>query len=229
MDNRYSRHILLDGFGEEGQARVRKARVLIVGCGGLGSPVAMYLAAAGVGTIGLVDADIVTLSNLQRQIIHWEENLEQQKVDSAADKMQRINPEVTVRTYATMLTRENAEEIMAEYDFVLDCTDSHTSKYIVADACTQYRKSYCCGGVVAYSAQIMTCLPGTMGYRDLFAEVPDEVQTSATIGVLGPAVGVMGSIQACEAIKYITGIGELLTNKLLTIDVRTMKFQTYVF
>lgn len=229
MNSRYSRHILLEGFGEEGQARVRKARVLIVGCGGLGSPVAMYLAAAGVGTIGLVDGDVVTLSNLQRQIIHWEEDIDCAKVDSAADKMQRINPEVTVRTYATMLTRENAEEIMAEYDFVLDCTDSKTAKYLVTSACEQMGKPYCCGGVVAYSAQIMTCLPGTMGYRDLFAEVPDEVQTSATIGVLGPAVGVMGSIQACEAIKYITGIGELLTNKLLTIDVRTMKFQTYVF
>lgn len=231
MNSRYSRHILLEGFGEEGQARVRKARVLIVGCGGLGSPVAMYLAAAGVGTIGLVDGDVVTLSNLQRQIIHFTDDIHRPKVESAAEKMQHMNPEVEIRTYECFLTEDNAPDIIRDYDFIVDCTDSFASKYLVNDACVMAEKPFCAGGVVKYGAQVMTYVPGAACYRCVFPEPPAEndVETCSTVGVLGSVVGIMGSIQATEAIKYLAGVGELLTNRLLMIDALTMSFHTLQF
>lgn len=225
--SRYSRHILLQGFGIEGQHRLLDSKVLIIGAGGLGSPCALYLTAAGVGTIGIMDADVVSLSNLQRQIIHFTPDLDKEKVVSAEEKMRAMNPDVKVVTYNTFLTEENAADIIPLYDFILDCTDSLTSKYVVTDACVAAGKPYCAGGVVGYGCQIMTYVPGTRTYRDLFPDPPSDsdVQTSATIGVLGPAVGVMGSIQAAEAIKYIVGIGSLLTNTLLIFDALTMQFQ----
>lgn len=229
--DRYNRHILLDGFGAEGQEALLKSKVLLIGAGGLGSPCALYLAAAGVGTIGIADADVVSLSNLQRQVIHFSEDEGRMKVDSAKEKMQRLNPEVQVVTYPMFITEENALEIVGQYDFVIDCTDSYTSKYVVTDACMKAGRPYAAGGVVGYGGQMMTHVPGTMAYRDIFPDepLPEEVQTSAEIGVLGPAVGIMGSILSAEAIKYLTGVGELLTNKLLTFDCRTMQFQQYVF
>lgn len=225
--SRYSRHILLEGFGEEGQKRLADSKVLIVGAGGLGSPCALYLTAAGIGTIGIMDADVVSLSNLQRQIIHFTPDVNKEKVVSAEKKMRAMNPDVKIITYNTFLTEENAPEIISQYDFILDCTDSHTSKYIVTDACVAAGKPYCAGGVVGYGGQIMTYVPGTTTYRDLFPEPPSdsEVMTSAIIGVLGPAVGIMGSIQAAEAVKHIVGIGSLLTNTLLIFDALTMQFQ----
>lgn len=224
---RYSRHILLEGFGKEGQEKLLQSKVLLIGAGGLGSPNALYLAAAGVGTIGIADADVVSISNLQRQVIHFTDDIDKPKVMSAAEKMRRINPDVKVVTYDCFITEDNAESIISDYDFIIDCTDSFTSKYIVNDACVKLGKPFCAGGVVKYGAQVMTYVPGTACYRCIFPEPPaeDEVETCATVGVLGSVVGIMGSIQATEAIKYLTGIGELLTNKLLIVDALTMNFQ----
>lgn len=228
---RYSRHILLEGFGKEGQQKLSQSKVLIIGAGGLGSPNALYLAAAGVGTIGIADADVVSLSNLQRQVIHFTEDINKPKVESAAEKMQRINPDVNVITHPCFLTEDNALEMMADYDFILDCTDSFASKYLINDACLLAGKPFCAGGVVKYGAQVMTHVPGSACYRCLFPEPPAEndVETCSTVGVLGSVVGIMGSIQATEAIKYLTGIGELLTDKLLMVDALTMTFNTMQF
>lgn len=231
LNNRYSRHILLEGFGEEGQQRLRQSKVLIVGVGGLGSPCALYLAAAGVGTIGIVDADLVSLSNLQRQVIHFNEDVNRPKVESAADKMRRINPDVKVITHECYVTEDNALDIIKDYDFIIDCTDSFASKYLVNDACVLMGKPFSAGGVVKYGAQVMTYVPGTACYRCIFPEPPAEndVETCSTVGVLGSVVGIMGSIQATEAIKYLTGVGELLTDKLLMIDALTMDFHCLQF
>lgn len=228
---RYSRHILLEGFGSEGQEKLLRSRVLLIGAGGLGSPNALYLAAAGVGTIGIADADIVSMSNLQRQVIHFTEDVNRPKVESAAEKMRRINPDVNVITHDCFITADNALDIISGYDFIVDCTDSFASKYLVNDACVMAGKPFCAGGVVKYGAQVMTHVPGSACYRCIFPEPPAEndVQTCSTVGVLGSVVGIMGSIQATEAIKYLTGIGQLLTDQLLVIDALTMNFQSLHF
>ena len=223
---RYSRHILLDGMGAEGQEKLRNSKVLLIGAGGLGSPCALYLTAAGVGTIGIADGDIVSLSNLQRQIIHYSDDVNKLKVASAAEKMQRMNPDVTVITHPVFITEDNALELISDYDFIIDCTDSFASKYLINDACILAHKPFCCGGVVKYGGQIMTHVPGTACYRCIFPEPPAEndVETCATVGVLGPAVGIMGTIQATEAVKYLAKVGSLLTDTLLTFDTLTMQF-----
>ncbi len=231
QQRRYSRHILLEGFGNEGQEKLLQSKVLLIGAGGLGSPNALYLAAAGVGTIGIIDADSVSVSNLQRQVIHFTEDTGKPKVESAADKMRRLNPEIQIVTYNCYLTEDNAIGIIRDYDFIIDCTDSFASKYLVNDACVMAGKPFCAGGVVKYAAQVMTHVPGTACYRCIFPEPPaeNEVETCSTVGVLGSVVGIMGAIQATEAIKYLAGTGELLTNKLLVVDALTMNFQCVDF
>lgn len=228
---RYSRHLLLDGFGREGQEKLLKGKVLLIGAGGLGSPNALYLAAAGVGTIGIADADTVSLSNLQRQVIHFTDDVGKPKVESAAVKMRQINPDVNVVTHECFITEDNALQIIDGYDFIIDCTDSFASKYLVNDACVMAGKPFCAGGVVRYGAQVMTHIPGSACYRCFFPEPPaeNEVETCSTVGVLGSVVGIMGSIQATEAIKYLTGVGTLLTDQLLVIDALTMSFQNIRF
>lgn len=228
--SRYSRHLLLDGFGKQGQDRLSSGKVLIIGAGGLGSPCALYLAAAGVGHIGLADGDMVSLSNLQRQVIHYTTDIGREKVESAAEKMRKLNPEIEVRTYDTFLTENNALKMVEEYDFIVDCTDSYASKYLVNDACIMAGKPFCCGGVIRYGGQIMTHVPGSACYRCLFPYPPKEkdVETCSTVGVLGAAVGMMGSIQAAEAIKYLTNTGTLLTDCLMTFDTLSMDCQRIV-
>ena len=225
--NRYSRHLLLEGFGKEGQERLTKGKVLIVGAGGLGSPCALYLAAAGVGCIALADGDIVSLSNLQRQVIHYTSDVGREKVDSASDKLKSLNPDIEIRTYDTFLAQKNALSLVKEYDFIVDCTDSYASKYLVNDACILAGKPFCCGGVLRYGGQVMTHIPGSACYRCLFPEPPaeDDVETCSTVGVLGAAVGIMGCIQAAEVIKYLTHTGTLLTDCLFTFDSLGMDFQ----
>ena len=224
--DRYDRHIRLEGFGEAGQERLLKAKVLIVGAGGLGSPCALYLAAAGVGTIGIADADVVSLSNLQRQVIHASKDEGRLKAESAAEKMLAINPEVKVITYPYFIDKENARELFAHYDFIVECTDSFESKYLINDVCVELGKPFCIAGIVKYSGQMMTHVPGSMTYRDIFAEIPTEnVEKAATVGVLGSAVGTMGTLQATEVIKYLTGIGQLLTDRMLLFDALSMSFQ----
>lgn len=226
---RYRRHLVLDGIGVDGQMRLLQSKVLLVGVGGLGSPVALYLAGAGVGTLGLIDADKVSLSNLQRQVLHSTLDLDRDKVDSAEEKINRLNPDVKVIKYNYFFTKDNASELVRQYDFIIDCSDNFNTKYIVNDACVLEGKPFCVGGIQRFNGQLMTHLPGTACYRCLFPNPPAKVETCETIGVLGSIAGILGTIQATECIKYLVGAGELLTNQMLTFDALTMEWHRINF
>ena len=225
---RYSRHIILQGVGGDGQEKLLNGKVLIIGAGGLGAPVALYLAAAGVGHIGIIDADVVDISNLQRQVIHFTPDIGRPKVDSAKEKMNQINPDVKVTTYYDLFTKENALGILKEYDFVVDGTDSFSSKLLINDACVMAKKPFSHGGILRFDGQTMTHVPGTASYRCVFKAPPpaNAVPTCSQAGVFGAVAGMLGTIQAAEAIRYLTGVGELLTNRLLIFDALNMKFRT---
>ncbi len=226
---RYSRHIILKDIGVEGQARIREARVLIIGAGGLGSPAALYLAAAGVGVIGIADADRVELSNLQRQVIHFTPDLDRPKVESAADKMRAINPDIQVKTYHEFVRAANIEPMVAAYDFIIDGTDNFATKFLINDACVLRGKPFSHGGILRFSGQTMTILPGRSAcYRCIFPAPPPPglVPTCSQAGILGAVAGILGTIQATECLKFITKTGGLLTNALLTFDAKTMIFRT---
>lgn len=231
QSRRYSRHLLLDGFGLEGQLRLLDARVLIVGMGGLGSPIALYLAAAGVGTLGLVDGDTVSLTNLQRQIIHGTPDVGRSKVDSAAESIIRVNPEVKVEKHELFLNEDNALDIIRDYDFVVEGSDNFSAKYLVNDACVMLGKPFCIGGINRYAGQVMTHRQGTACYRCLFPEPParEDVETCAMVGVLGTIAGMLGTIQATEVVKCIVGVGEPLYNQLLTFDALSMQWNKLSF
>ena len=231
QSRRYSRHLLLDGFGLEGQQRLLDARVLIVGMGGLGSPIALYLAAAGVGTLGLVDGDTVSLTNLQRQIIHGTPDVGRSKVDSAAESIIRVNPEVKVEKHELFLNEDNALDIIRDYDFVVEGSDNFSAKYLVNDACVMLGKPFCIGGINRYAGQVMAHRPGTACYRCLFPEPParEDVETCAMVGVLGTIAGMLGTIQATEVVKCIVGVGEPLYNQLLTFDALSMQWNKLSF
>lgn len=225
---RYSRHIILKEVGAKGQKKLLNARVLIIGAGGLGAPAAMYLAAAGVGTIGIADADEVDLSNLQRQIIHSTEDVGKAKVRSAKETMNRLNPDVTVNTYRTFVTSENILELVKDYDFVIDGTDNFPAKFLINDACVMAKKPFSHAGIIRFKGQLMTYVPGRGPcYRCVFRNPPpkDAVPTCRQAGVIGAMGGVIGSLQAMEAVKYILGVGELLTGSLLTYDALKMEFR----
>lgn len=225
---RYSRHILLQEVGLEGQEKLLNAKVLVVGAGGLGAPVSMYLAAAGVGHIGIVDADVVDLSNLQRQIIHFTKDVGTPKVDSAKEKMLAINPDVEVTTYHKFLSAENAKEIIEPWDFIVDGTDNFPVKFLINDACVMLGKPFSHGGILRFEGQTFTHIPGSACYRCFFKEPPPAgaVPTCSQAGVLGAIAGMLGTIQATETLKYILGVGELLTDRLLAFDAKTMNFRT---
>lgn len=225
---RYSRHIILKEVGVKGQKKLLNAKVLIIGAGGLGAPAAMYLAAAGVGTIGIADADEVDLSNLQRQIIHATEDLGKAKVQSAKETMNKMNPDVTVHTYRTFVTAENIKELIADYDFIIDGTDNFPAKFLINDACVMLKKPFSHAGIIRFKGQLMTYVPGKGPcYRCIFKDPPpkDAVPTCKQAGVIGAMGGVIGSLQAMEAIKYIVGVGDLLTGYLLTYDALKMEFR----
>ena len=224
---RYSRHIILKEIGVKGQKKLLNAKVLIIGAGGLGAPAALYLAAAGVGTIGIVDADVVELSNLQRQVIHTTNDIGKPKVESAAETMRAINPDVNVITYHDFVTSENILDIVKEYDFVLDGTDNFPAKFLINDACVMAKKPLSHAGIIRFKGQLMTILPGEGPcYRCVFKNPPpkDAVPTCKQAGVIGAMGGIIGSLQAMEAVKYITGVGKLLNGYLLTYDALTMEF-----
>ena len=227
---RYSRHILLKDIGLEGQQKIRDGKVLIVGTGGLGSPAALYLAAAGVGTIGIVDADTVELSNLQRQVIHTTPDIGKPKVLSAQEKIAAMNPEVEVVTYQKRLTAANVPEIFGDraYDFVIDGTDNFPSKFLINDACVLAKKPFSHGGILYFDGQTMTCAPGHACYRCIFETPPpfNSVPSCAEAGVLGAVAGMLGTIQAAEALKYLLGKGQLLTDRLLIFNALNMYFRT---
>ncbi|MDD6210673.1 MAG: HesA/MoeB/ThiF family protein [Bacteroidales bacterium] len=225
---RYSRHLLLQEVGERGVLNLRRAKVLVIGTGGLGSPVLSYLAAAGIGKIGIVDGDVVDISNLQRQILHYTDNIGTEKVVSAAQKIQRLNPEVELETYNCFLTEKNGEEIIASYDYILECTDNYNSKFLVNDLCVRLQKPFTHGSVLRFEGQCMTYVPGSACYRCLYPTSPDDgaVRSAAEVGVLGSVAGTIGTIQATEAIKYLSGINSLLTDRILLFDGLTMTFRT---
>lgn len=225
---RYSRHIILNEIGAKGQKKLFNAKVLIIGVGGLGSPAAMYLAAAGVGTIGIADADEVDLSNLQRQIIHSTKDLGIPKIQSAKETMEAMNSDVKINTYHTFITSENILDLIKDYDFIIDGTDNFSSKFLINDACVIAKKPFSHAGIIRFQGQLMTYVPGEGPcYRCIFRNPPpkDAVPTCKQVGVVGAMCGVIGSLQAMEAIKYIIGQGDLLTGYLLTYDALKMEFR----
>ena len=226
---RYSRHILLPQVGEGGQRALKKSRVLLVGAGGLGSPVALYLAAAGVGTIGLVDFDSVDLSNLQRQILHGSAGIGSAKTDSARDRLRDINPNVQVEPYPTRLTSTNALEIARGYDLLVDGTDNFATRYLVNDTSVLLGIPNIYGSVYRFEGQVSVFgTPDGPCYRCLFRDPPppELVPTCAEGGVLGVVPGLVGTIQATEAIKMLLALGDALVGRLLTIDALSMAFRT---
>lgn len=227
---RYARHIILKEVGPQGQLELLNSKVLIIGTGGLGSPVALYLAAAGIGTIGLVDPDIVELSNLQRQIIHSNKDIGRPKVRSGKETIEELNLDVDVVTYQEWVSSANITDIIRDrdYDFVIDATDNFSAKFLINDACVLLQKPFSHGGIMQFSGQTMTYVPGRGPcYRCVFLNPPPTkaLPTSEEKGVLGVIPGIIGSIQATEAIKYLLGIGELLTGKLLVFDALDMDFR----
>jgi sulfur-carrier protein adenylyltransferase/sulfurtransferase len=226
---RYSRHILLPQVGEEGQRTLKKSRVLLIGAGGLGSPVALYLSAAGVGIIGLVDFDSVDLSNLQRQILHGSSGIGSPKIDSARDRLRDINPNVHVETYETRLTSSNALEIARGYDLLIDGTDNFATRYLVNDTSVLLGVPNVYGSVYRFEGQASVFgAPNGPCYRCLFREPPppDLIPSCAEAGVLGVVPGLVGTIQATEAIKLLLGLGDTLVGRLLLFDAMTIAFRT---
>jgi len=226
---RYSRHILLPSVGEEGQRKLKQSRVLLVGAGGLGSPVALYLAAAGAGNIGLVDFDRVDLSNLQRQILHGSAAIGSSKIGSARDRLRDINPNVHIESHETRLTSANALDIAGGYDLIVDGTDNFATRYLLNDTSVLLGIPNVYGAVHRFEGQVSVFgAAGGPCYRCLFREPPppELVPSCAEGGVLGVVPGLVGTIQAAEAIKLLLGIGESLAGRLLTIDAMTMAFRT---
>jgi len=227
---RYSRHIILKDVGVKGQKKLLESKVLIIGTGGLGAPAAMFLAAAGVGTIGLVDFDAVELSNLQRQIIHLTKDVGKPKVISGKETINEMNPDVNIVTYQEWVSSANIKDIIKDrdYDFIIDGTDNFPAKFLINDACVLTGKPFSHAGIIRFQGQTMTYVPGKGPcYRCIFENPPppDKVPTCKQAGVLGVMGGVIGTIQATEAIKYLLGIGELLTGYILTYDAKAMEFR----
>ena len=224
---RYSRHILLKGVGGVGQQKLLSARVLVVGAGGLGSPVSLYLAASGVGTIGVVDADEVDLSNLQRQVLHDTADVGRAKVESAAERIAEINPEVRVEKHPYRLNAENARRLVEHYDFIVEGTDNFPTKFLVNDACVLAGKPFSIGGILRFQGSTITHVAGSACYRCVFRQPPpkDAVPTCSQAGVFGAVAGMLGTVQAAETVKYLVGIGDLLANRVLSFDALTMDWR----
>ncbi len=225
--NRYSRHIIMGDVGSKGQRNLLGAKALIVGAGGLGSPSAIYLALAGVGTIGIVDFDVVEISNLQRQILHHTSDIGRPKLESARDNIISYNPDTNVVLHEVRLESHNAREIISQYDLVINGADNFATRYLVNDACYLEGKPLVDGSILIFDGQATLFLPGQGCYRCLFPEPPPPglVPNCAEAGVLGALTGLVGSIQATEALKLILGIGESLVSRLLLIDALSMSFR----
>lgn len=226
---RYSRHIILQDIGGKGQLKLNKAKVLLIGAGGLGSPAGLYLAAAGIGTIGLVDGDVVDLSNLQRQIMHSTATLGQPKVESGRKTLSAINPDITINTYHQLVDADNILPLVSQYDVVLDGSDNFTTRFLVNDACFFAKKTLISASMFRFEGQLTTIKPhqGYPCYRCLYPEPPPAglVPNCQEAGVLGVLAGTMGILQASEAIKEILEIGETVANKLVIYDALDMKFR----
>jgi molybdopterin/thiamine biosynthesis adenylyltransferase len=233
---RYARHIVLREVGGPGQAALKKARVLVIGAGGLGAPVMLYLAAAGVGTIGIIDDDKVSLSNLQRQVIHGTPEIDRPKVDSAAAAIGRLNPHVRIETHARRLAADNALVLVGGYDIVADGSDNFTTRYLVSDACFFAKKPLVTAAVGTFDGTLTTIRAHERApdgrpnptYRCLFPEPPPPgtVPACAEAGILGALPGILGSMMALEVIREIVGFGEGLVGRLVMVDARAMRFET---
>jgi adenylyltransferase/sulfurtransferase len=224
--SRYSKQIILNDIGVAGQQKLLDSKVLVVGAGGLGSPVLYYLAASGVGTIGIADFDRVGLSNLQRQILHFTEDIGKKKVDSAEVKLNNLNPEVKIKKHTFRLDDQNIEDIIREYDVVIDCTDNFTARYLISDCCYLLKKPLVEGAVVGFIGTLMTIIPDVSPcYRCLNPIPPQDgtVPSCADEGILGAIAGVIGTLQALEAIKILLDIGQILSGRLLFLDGLSMK------
>lgn len=226
---RYRGHLSLCEIDRPGQERISHARVLIIGAGGLGSPVALYLAAAGVGHITVLDPDTVSLSNLQRQIMHGTPDIGRPKALSARDAMTRINPSAEVEPIIAPLTPDNARELIGSHDVTVDCTDNLATRLLISDTCVDAGVPYVFGAVRRFEGQAFTHTPGTASYRDIFGGEPAEGGDlpCAVDGVLNTVVGIIGCIQATEVLKLLVGTGDPLTDRLLTFDAITMTFNTF--
>ncbi len=225
---RYSRQIVLKEVGGKGQKKLRESSVLIVGAGGLGCPAALYLTAAGIGKIGILDFDEVDVSNLQRQILHFTKDVGQLKTKSAAEKLKALNPNVTIQTFDMRLTPKNAREIVKQYDYIIDGSDNFATKYIINDACIIEGIPFTIAGILKFDGQILTVIPHqTACYRCIFPSppAPGIVPSCSQAGVFGAIPGIVGSIQASEAIKYLLGFGKLITNGILLINLTNIDFQ----
>ena len=225
--SRYERHTIIPGFGEEEQLKLRNARVLVVGAGGLGSAALHYLAAAGVGCIGIVEFDTVSPSNLQRQILYTTHDIDGPKAEIAAERLMAINPYSQVITYAVRLTDDNAEEIFGDYDLVVDCTDNYETRYVIDRICGKLSLPMIYGTAQEAVGQVSIFhAEGAGSYAGLYPE-EDALPDGKPVGVISPMPGIVGCIQAMEAIKLITGYGQPLTGRLLTIDAKTMAFNVF--
>jgi molybdopterin/thiamine biosynthesis adenylyltransferase len=233
---RYKRHLVLHDIGGQGQAKLKAARVLVIGAGGLGSPALLYLAAAGVGTIGVIDDDTVSLDNLQRQIVHTTASVGRPKVESARETLAHLNPHVTVETFETRLDAANAADIISRFDIVADGSDNFATRYLVSDACYFARRPLVHAAVGPFDGYLTTLKPYAADakgnpfptYRCIFAEAPPAgmVPNCSEVGVLGAIVGVVGTMQATEVIKELTGVGESLAGRLLLYDAKEPRFET---
>lgn len=223
---RYDRQTMLPEIGEAGQKLLKEAKVLIVGVGGLGSPIALYLAGAGVGCIGLVDDDVVSISNLQRQVLYSEKELGKRKAMCAAERLVALNSEITVRPYPTRLTKENADNIISEYDMVVDGCDNFATRYLINDCCVRLGIPYIYGAICGFEGQVSVFNYGTdkKSYRDLYPDEAEMLRMPPPFkGVMGITPAVVGSIEATEVLKVIGGFGDVLAGKLWTIDLRTLQ------
>ena len=225
---RYSRHMILPGVGAEGQEKLLKAKVLVVGVGGLGSPAGYYLAAAGIGDLVIVDNDVVELSNLQRQIAHSTTKIGMPKVVSAKDTFEALNPDTKVTAIRERITRSNISGLIRDCDIVVDCSDNFATRFLINDACVLLKKRFVSGAILRFEGQLTTILPGEGHcYRCLFEEMPpaDIVNSLQTAGLVGAVPGVIGTLQALEVIKLIVGIGNVLKERLLIFDGLKTKFR----
>lgn len=225
---RYERNTLVDGIGVQGQERLKNTRVLIVGAGGLGSPISYYCAAAGFGTIGIVEFDTIELSNLNRQILHREVDIGANKIDSAAEKLKAFNADIRIETHPFKLDKTQAQKVIAAYDIVADATDTFESKFMMSDVCVEIGKPLVHAAVLAMGGQVMTIVPGKSAcLRCVFGGEPPKsaYKTSKEAGILGSVAGIAGTIQATECVKLAVGIDGVLINTLLSFDARSMEFK----
>jgi adenylyltransferase/sulfurtransferase len=230
--DRYQRQLIIPAVGEAGQERLKQARVLVTGAGGLGSPVLMYLAAAGTGTIGIVDSDKVTMSNLQRQVLYVTRDIGRLKAEASAERISLLNPLIRVIPYPVRLTVENAPELLAGYDIAVDCSDNYATRYLLSDVTSNIGIPMVYGAVYQFMGQASVFnYKGGPTYRDLFPEemhIPGDDKTEPP-GVIGALPGIIGSVQACEVIKIITGAGDILSGRLLQVDALSLRAEIISF